>query len=1145
MPTRCSDCSHSFLLTPDGMTQAAACPNCGGTRLERDQPNPTNSDGDMSASNPGLGINQQGIPEQEGIWGQTDGGWQTYKKRDESFASVKTAAITVQPHPEAGIHYGPLSLIEKLKSVNINGIPVTPENREELFSRYALPSSGEFGQPVQVTAHHPEFENLAGKIIESGTGDPQFHREGAMALQNLVRSGQVPPPGAPQVVGSRLSFDDFDFGIDFDKTPTHKFIVDPTGRVLSGHPDGTHEQIAVQNRLSNFPKGYSLGQLHDDGSTEWYQHETRHSPQALESMLYGHFGKPVQIDPNLKPSTNEERWGLVPGGIGGPPDPRGRRELDVLRDKPLPRSYGYPLDENEGLVRGGRTLNQDPYMPWTHESFVLPAMVPALLGGEAAAGAAGGGLLGGLMGGAMRGVGFNAVKGLIPGQGGEQPAMGPQSVPPPRDEAQLSHVTADIETPHTNPGYHDSPDGDTHQFKDDSSDPAAQNPNTQGEAGGAATGEDNVEGGIGANQPTFSPGSMETAKLLLPKILDYYHSENSGAEDPQLKALHEQLEQESPGYMDQGDPEAVEAYMQKLREPSAVQASVILSAVREAFDWNQAPDTADVRPQGVAGDTGQCAYCGGQVDPSGTCSTCGAQAPSNPQAAQQAIQQLPQQGQPSVAPPGNAIPKFNPGFTPMPGYTGKTADAQPGHCGNCGGVLDADGTCNQCGAANPAINGNAATPINSMPTPTPGSVVRVAHDHQGPVTDEQKAAVSQLLIEEGRHNEIPQMLQEPWNYSRELAKIQQNPNVAPNVDPNEQPPPAPVQEQAPPGATMPVPNPADPSMQGQMVSKVADLTPPQAPQAPQEASPEAPQDIADPNATQDQPDSTQTWQDQGGQPLVEGQTYELHSPKYQIPDIVQIVAVKPDSIEVNTIGEENPDPSGQDMTYKHEIGKGEADLYQYTFEPAQGGQPEPTPEQAQDDGQPSPVNTEPVTTPDIQHQHSHVEASEETPDPDEYCPRCATAHISSAMSSPTTTFHECYKCAHTWETKEEDYIDNNTAGREWIKDSSGPGGDDFWDGYDKVRSGRDGQQASRSLADIASRDSRYQEIKNALDANAQERTAGKKFTPSEQREFINEQGVARNADKLDLEGTHYQSHRYLGDKANGMNAPDEHLFMGW
>jgi hypothetical protein len=36
-------------------------------------------------------------------------------------------------------------------------------------------------------------------------------------------------------------------------------------------------------------------------------------------------------------------------------------------------------------------------------------------------------------------------------------------------------------------------------------------------------------------------------------------------------------------------------------------------------------------------------------------------------------------------------------------------------------------------------------------------------------------------------------------------------------------------------------------------------------------------------------------------------------------------------------------------------------------------------------------------------------------------------------------------------------------------------------------------------------------------------TAGKKYSPSEQKEFIHEEGLARNADKLDLTNTHYES----------------------
>lgn len=1126
-------------------------------------------------ADPGIGLDQGGNPLQEGIWAQTDGGWQPYRRRDESFAStMKTAAVTVTPPTPGGIHNGPLALLQQLRSVSIDGIPVTPENSPELFMKYGMQSSPHFGQPVTVTAHHPEFENFAADIIQQGHGNRKVHQPDAERLMGLVRSGQVPPPTPPGTVASKVSFEDFDFGIDFDRTPKKKFVVTRNGDVLTGPAEGTHEDIAQTHGLHDFPKGYSLGQLNDDNSTEWYQHETGHSPQGLESMLYGTFGHPVIVDPELKPTTNEERWGVQPGqDVWG----TGNRELDVLQGAPRPRSYGVPLDRNEGLVRGG-SLNMEPYMPWTHEAGIeKEAFLPALLGllglagGEAAAGGAaaglagaelagggaaaglaggGGAILPGLMRGALMGTGSNMVKGL----GGGQPQPGPASVPPPPPVEALSHVTADYETPSSNPGFTESEDGDPHQFNDLDHDPNPENPNLPGGAGGSASGEDNVDGGIGPNQPTFSPGTIENAKLLLPNILNYYNSPESGVTDPQIKALHEQLESENPGYLDNADDGAVEALIQKLREPSAVAASYVTSAFKSAFDWNMAPDTADVRPQGINGQQ-PCAYCGGQPGPDGTCSTCGAKSPTNPQAIQQQ-QGVPQQ---SVAPPG---------------FAGQQAFSaiQQGQCHHCGAVTDASGRCPQCGAVSPSIEGGGALAPNIQAT---------AADHQGPVTPEQQQAVAQLLIDQGRHEEIPGMIAEPWNYAKELAEVVGDPNVTPNVDPSEQPPPQPVQEVAPPGATMPVPSPAAPQMQP-MARAAADTLAERCPKCgsgttgllgedgqchchacgnvwsghdlvEKKASPEHPegenvvgapaadqQEQYNPDADQD---SSHTWQDDSGQPLTPGQTYELHSPKYQIPDIVRVEEVKPDSLVVTTIGEENPDPNGQDFGYKHEINREEAELEGYTFQVGDQS-PEPTPEQAQGDGTPAPVNTEPQQVPDIPRNVSSVQSSEEQPDPDEYCPKCASQHISSTMSSPTTSFHECFRCGNAWETKEEDYRDEHTASRDWLMNDSGPGGDDFFAEMERHRAMREAGHGSRSLSDIAAKDSRLQEIRERLEANAQEHTAGRKFTPSEQREFIDEQGVARNADKLDLGGTHYESHRYLGDRANGLNAPDEHLFLG-
>lgn len=93
---------------------------------------------------------------------------------------------------------------------------------------------------------------------------------------------------------------------------------------------------------------------------------------------------------------------------------------------------------------------------------------------------------------------------------------------------------------------------------------------------------------------------------------------------------------------------------------------------------------------------------------------------------------------------------------------------------------------------------------------TPSKKAAVTSDnHQGPVTDEQRAAVTKLLQSQGRDAEIPTMLQEPWNYSKELAEITQDNPRPNNVDPETnpvQPPPPPAEMD--PSAQMPVPDPS-------------------------------------------------------------------------------------------------------------------------------------------------------------------------------------------------------------------------------------------------------------------------------------------------------------------------------------------------
>jgi DNA-directed RNA polymerase subunit M/transcription elongation factor TFIIS len=1285
MHVHCSDCDHTFLLTPEGATQHAACPQCGGDRLERDQPSPTHSDGDLrNMVNPDIGLDQGGNPNQEGIWAQVDGGWQPAIRRDESFASVKTA--------------------------------------------------------------------------EWGGGDMGF-----------------------------------DFG--GGATPTHKFIIDGSGKVHSAPEPVQHEDIAINSGLAshpNYPKGLSLGGLNDDGTTEWYQHESPHSPQAMESMLYGHFGHPVTIDPSLKPTTNEERWfgeGATPEGMEqqrrddlgdlgqhidtventqntvqdagrnlkdiyrqtqpeeAPADfaaanpelaaaykdyakalrsgedrwvqhaqqeiqramhSPGQSEQQILQGPSRPRRDFWHPWENEGLVRGGsvdRTLNMEPYMPWTHEAevkeadllegpqhhatvtpgpqgihagtvkwlqfldarvngkparqagpqiimehgmrnspqFGVPVQVsvhhpehlpgaintietsaqgsvpppvlkqiaqgiaqgavpappgidptklrfgsvhiagPALaIGGEGLMGMAGGAL----MRGALMGTGSSLVKGVM--GGGAQDASGQQPSMPeqPRDLMSMGKV-ADLETPHTTPYLHDSPDGDNHQFDDGDHDPNPENPNLNGEAGGSQLGEDGVPTAFSPNSP-----GLERMQLLAPLLLHYYHSPESGEHDPLIKGLHDQLESEVPGYLDQvGDEHehALRTMLDKAREPSAVSAST-----HEAFG------------PGAGVPAGQPGMVPGGIQP---------------------IQGIPPAGG-------------------MPGGGGAP-------CPYCGGVTTEDGSCPQCGAkANPmggAVPGGSPGGLQAAPNAlafgTVPRAAKMAADHQGPVTDEQKAAVSQLLIQQGRSDEIPDMLQQPWLYAKELAAVANKVNTAPNVDPNEQPPPAPAQEVAPPGATMPVPGMASPQAPTPYTGKTA--TPhPGAPRCPKcnsattgfvndgtddlhcechscgnfwsvdggsakiaaddpnvVAAPEADQQ-GQPDPERDQ-DSSQTWQTDDGQPLQIGQEYEMHSPGYSIPDIVKIEQIKPDALVVSTIGEygNQGDGGGDALSYKHEIKREEAQLEGLTFTPSDGNsQAGDQSLQEYDDRSQAPVNTEPQPTPDTHEyglrasvektapmsDYDHLfggaggaekakkamqkqygddwesvfyalvnkkrkqkgetkDSAVEEPEPqdnDDSCPKCGSDHASTHMSSATTEFHECFRCGHGWETREEDYHTAGAIGAEWILHDSGPGGEDFFSEMERHRAMRESGNGSRSLADIARRDNRLQEIKDRLENNKMEREAGKKYTPHEQREFVNERGVARNADKLDLEGTHYESHRYLGPRANGENVRDEELFLG-
>lgn len=793
-----------------------------------------------------------------------------------------------------------------------------------------------------------------------------------------------------------------------------------------------------------------------------------------------------------------------------------------------------------------RTLNMEPY-PHLWEKIAGPAALapvaieaapevgaaaaaaaPEVAGlAEGAAGAAGG-LLGdigsaaGNLIGDIGGVG-GAAKKLLPkaigpimkgvmggGAGGGQAGASAPIIPTPAPSMEAFGSTnipfllmADLETPHSIKSVDEQNDNPEHQdqkeFNDGDKDPSNfHNPNNQDTG---ANGEDGVKDatpgyGLGEGSP-----SLERAEMILPLLLHYFNSEESGQNDPLIRALHEALEQEQPGYMDSDDPEGHQA-------------------VQILLQHHGNPHQGGVNM----------AMPGGNLAP------------------------------------GDGLPQGGGGM-----------------CPNCGGVLSADGTCPQCGhksgtqfgAQAPAAGGemNISYPPN-----------RVGTSQVGPQTPEQKAAVIQLLEKQGRHAEIPQVELEPWKFARELAEIQQEPNVAPLVDPNQAPPQAPPpQGMMNPGGGMPV---NDPTQMGgggmpmQPMSHAADAN---------NAVPRCPNcnsattgvhdvgdntgdgssndtgychscgqtfkiarrvfltDLMNPSLQQttDQmghhDNNTLTWKDAQGQPLMVGQTYEMHTAGVTIPDEVKVVSSKPDEIGLSLVGDIAGIQANHNDSPDFVIHASNAE--KYTFVPT--GMPgSDNPQGDAKGGMPGmeQIPQAPQTTDEATNSYpnrgtmSSVLASDG--DHDDLCHKCGGNWIDHIASSPTTTMHECARCGSVWESKNEFEGREANTDLQWLMEG---GSESFANEMAAFQERRGGP--SRNLAEVAARDSRYQAVSQVLSQNKMSREAGRHFTPGEQRQLINEKGKARNLNQLSIEDTHYAT-QYLPPTANEMNAPDEHLILG-
>lgn len=823
MTAECQDCRNRFYVEGDG-TESVACPDCSGQLIpERDQPGGTNSDGELrNMVDPYTQKDMGGDPNQDGIWASTDGGWKPPSKRDESFASVKTAAHhieNVEPGPW-GIHNGPLALLSDLGSVQINGEHVNRESHGGMFQRWGFRDQPEFRAPVTVSAHHPAFAELAAKVIRDGHGNRAAYKDDVMQLHQGIKDGLIPKP------------------------------VDENGQPRLAHIN---------------PINFRNSHL-----------------QPLDQTIYGPWGTKLALD--ITP------WdGALPGSWH---DDQGFKFPWTVTEGQQDQMAN---DLDKGGISSAKSMAE------------LAALgTGGAAAGELSAGAAGVRAAPGAAAKAAGGTGV-AAKALIKNVVKKAPGAfwksqmlnamqgaGGTTAPAPPVQAptlqQVSHIYAFDTTPTSLDKIPESDDtGDTQEFKDQSD---SLNPDNPGN-----------DESLGAN---LSPETEAFADSILPKLIEFYNSEHSGADDPDVQHLIHLLKQEGIDIDDHDD--------EKQNDDPLADGNV--------------DDTDDIKSTAALG------------------------APV----------------------PGNAtVPGIPPALVgPNP---------QQSRCQVCGGTLNPDGTCAQCGF-NPA---NAQQMNRAL---TPGVTASKTADTQGPANPEQFRAVSEVLIQQGRAEEIPHMFEAPWEYADILAQVQNDqtpppPAVAnpaqPPMDPNAMMPPGGDPSQMPPGAAPggpPAPGGMPPGLASiaSAVSRFsADNIAPRCPECGSHTTgvlsteghchchackhqwqegiehgwlrhadldstheiDEAPAKDHDAIEDHQEPqEASQTWETTDGSPLEIGQEYELHSSKYPVPDIVKIVDIKPNELILATTGE------FEDLDDQISITKQEALNEDYSFVPSAGQDPQ-------------------------------------------------------------------------------------------------------------------------------------------------------------------------------------------------------------
>ena len=255
----------------------------------------------------------------------------------------------------------------------------------------------------------------------------------------------------------------------------------------------------------------------------------------------------------------------------------------------------------------------------------------------------------------------------------------------------------------------------------------------------------------------FASPAIELFIKMLPLIEHYATSDEGGIDDPMMIELHEALEKEFPGYLD---------------SPEVDHEDNIISHLLLSDDMHKegaaAPMPVPVPPSAPV------------ADPNSA---------SNPVSPNQYKEICPWHGKVKIDPSG---------------------------CESCSGTTAQAG--NMQVGKNPTVKNRTLPdvydPDRDGPLAPPQQ--KAAASHQGPHTKEQFIAVAELLEQEGREDEILEMIKNPDEYSEELAKIQgvQSPSEDVSFDAQTSAPPAPPQETPPPNQGMPMPPMGGPATAG-------------------------------------------------------------------------------------------------------------------------------------------------------------------------------------------------------------------------------------------------------------------------------------------------------------------------------------------